>query len=139
MATLLNKRSKIHHYDKYTDEDVLPIFTSNPDGTERQNHQFLNKRNWSDLVLVKQSPLYKQKVGESKFPSPLFESDAAEMAKRAVDDRYVKYPVLNESLVATLHVEADGNDPEATTAAYEVMIPDLHGKYKLETTVIKHV
>ncbi|KAM9888684.1 hypothetical protein OXX79_012709, partial [Metschnikowia pulcherrima] len=79
------------------------------------------------------------KVGESKFPSPLFESDAAEMAKRAVDDRYVKYPVLNESLVATLHVEADGNDPEATTAAYEVMIPDLHGKYKLETTVIKHV
>ncbi|KAM9899124.1 hypothetical protein OXX69_009605, partial [Metschnikowia pulcherrima] len=139
MATLLNKRSKIHHYDKYTDEDVLPIFTSNPDGTERQNHQFLNKRNWSDLVLVKQSPLYKQKVGESKFPSPLFESDAAEMAKRAVDDRYVKYPVLNDSLVATLHVEADGNDPEATTAAYEVMIPDLHGKYKLETTVIKHV
>ncbi|KAF7998848.1 hypothetical protein HF325_006380 [Metschnikowia pulcherrima] len=139
MATLLNKRSKIHHYDKYTDEDVLPIFTSNPDGTERQNHQFLNKRNWSDLVLVKQSPLYKQKVGESKFPSPLFESDAAEMAKRAVDDRYVKYPILNESLVATLHVEADGNDPEATTAAYEVMIPDLHGKYKLETTVIKHV
>lgn len=139
MATLLNKRSKIHHYDKYTDEDVLPIFTTNPDGSNRENLQFLNKRNWSDLVLVKQSPLYKNKIGGSKFPSSLFEHDASAMAEKTVDERYVKYPILSESLVATLHVEADGNDPEATTASYEVMIPDLHGKFKLETTTIKHL
>ncbi|OBA19349.1 hypothetical protein METBIDRAFT_33530 [Metschnikowia bicuspidata var. bicuspidata NRRL YB-4993] len=139
MASLLNKTSKVHHYDKYTDEDVIPLFTSNPDGSERENHQFLNKRNWSDLVMVKQSPLYKGKTGESKFPSPLFEKDISAMAQKPIDDRYIKYPIFNESLVATLHVEADGNDPEASTASYEVMIPDLHGKFELESTSIKHV
>lgn len=136
MAGLLNKRSGIHHYDRYTDEDIVPLFTYNPDGSARENHQFLNKRNWSDLVLVKQSPLYHKKVGGSKFPSSLFDHDKAD---HKVSDRYVKYPILNESLVATLHVEAGSNDPESTTASYEVMIPDLQGKYELEKTEIKHL
>lgn len=139
MAGLLDRRSKIHHFDRYTDEDVVPIFHCNPDGSERSNHQFLNKRNWSDLVLVKQSPLYHDKIGQKKFPSSLFEHDMAEIAKKEVTDRYVKYPILKDSLVATLHVEADGNDPEATTASYEIMIPELQGKYKLEQTEIKHL
>lgn len=139
MATLLNKRSKIHHYDRYTDEDVVPIFSVNPDGTPRDNVQFLNKRNWSDLVLVKQSPLYHDKVGTAKFPGPVVESAEKQLQNHAVDERYVKYPVLENSLVATIHVEADGNDVTAKTTGYEVMIPDLHGKYELEKTVVKHL
>lgn len=140
MAHLLDKRSKIHHFDRYTDEDIVPIFSTEPDGTTaRENIQFLNKRNWSDLVLAKQSPLYKSRIGEKKFPSSLFESDIKAMENQTVSDRYVKYPILNESLVATLHVENDGNDPEAKTAAYEVMIPDLKGKFNLEQTEIKHL
>lgn len=138
MAQMLNKRSSIHHYDKYTDEDIIPIFMLNPDGTPRENQQFLNKRNWSDLVLVKQSH-HKDSIGEKRFPCSTFEHDIAAMSKKQVNDRYVKYPVLSESLAATLHVEVDGNDPEAATASYEIMIPDLHGKYDMEKTVIKHL
>lgn len=139
MASLLNKRSSIHHYDRYTHEDVLPLFTTNPDGSERDNHQFLNKRNWSDLVLVKHSAAHRTQVGTSKFPGPLLASASEEMANKTVSDRYILYPVREQSLVATLHVEADGNDPEATTAGYEVVIPELQGKYELEATAVKHL
>lgn len=138
MASLLDRRSKIHHFDRYTDEDMVPIFTSNPDGSRRENHQFLNKRNWSDLVLAKQSLVLDQ-IGSSKFPSPLLETSAAEMAKVQVSERHIKYPVFESTLVATLHVEEDGNNPEATTAAYEVMIPDLQDKYHLEKAEVKHL
>lgn len=138
MATLLDKRTKIHHYDRYTDEDILPIFTCNPDGSERENKQFLNKRNWSDLILVKQS-VYAGESIEPRFPSALEENAAAEMTKKEISEQYIKYPVLPDSLVATLRVEVDGNDPKASTMGYEVMIPDLQGKYELEKTKVKHL
>lgn len=139
MATLLDKRAKIHHYDRYTDEDIVPIFTCNPDGSERSNHQFMNKRNWSDLILVKQSALSKNEDESSKFPSPLIEKYEVEMAKNEISENYVKYPVLPDSLVATLRVEIDGNDPKASTTGYEVVIPNLAAKYELEITQIKHL
>lgn len=139
MASLLNKRSSIHHYDRYTDEDVVPIFTTNPDGSERSNHQFLNKRNWSDLVLVKHSAAHQSQIGTTKFPSPLLASAAKEMAHKKPSARYIAYPVLESSLVATIHVEEDGNNAEATTAGYEVVIPDLQGKFELEATTVKHL
>lgn len=141
MAGLLNKRSLIHHYDKYTTEDILPIFTSEPDGKPRANHQFLNKRNWSDLILAKHSPVYADQAGKgvSKFPSPLFDHDLKNFEKKRVSERYTKYPILEDSLVATLYVEASGTDATAKTGAYEVMIPDLQGKYELEKTTIKHL
>lgn len=139
MASLLNKRSSIHRYDRYTHEDVVPLFTTNPDGTQRANHQFLNKRNWSDLVLVKHSAAHQSQLGKSKFPGPLLPSAAEEMAKKKLSERYIAYPVLEDSLVATLHVEADGNDAEATTAGYEVVIPELQGKFELEATKVKHL
>lgn len=62
MATLLNKRSGIHHFNQDTDEDIVPIFVKDVDGSLRANHQFLNKRNWSDLVLAKQSVKYKSLI-----------------------------------------------------------------------------
>lgn len=141
MAALLNKRSKIHHYNRDTDEDVVPLFTSDPDGEERSNHQFMNKRNWLDLILGKQSVLYKDQVGQGvkKFPSPLFEKDLQEFAEKEQDPRYVKYPLDENSLVTTLHVEKDGNDYSATTASYEVLIPHLAGKYSLDKVAIKHL
>lgn len=139
MATLLNKRSTIHRFDAYTDEDMVPLFTSNPDGTPRENLQFLNKRNWSDLVLVKQSPLYRDKVGETKFPGALFPDDIKKAESHSVSEHHVKYPILESSLVTTLHFEAKVNDFAASTAGYEVIIPDLQGKYQLEKTQVKHL
>lgn len=141
MAGLLQKQTKVHNFDRNTSEDVLPIFKTNPDGTPRENPFFLNKRNWSDLILVKQSPIYASQVGvtEPKFPSSDMGHDKEVLAHQKIDEQHVKYPVLENSLVATLHVEKDGNDVEATTAGYEVLIPDLQGKFKLENTHIKHL
>lgn len=139
MATLLDKRTKIHHFDRYTDEDIVPIFTCNPDGSERLNHQFMNKRNWNDLVLVKQLTAYKDNAGGSKFPCALVANEEEEMAAKEVSEQYIKYPVLPDSLVATLRVEVDGNDPMASTTGYEVVIPNLDAKYQLEKTEIKHL
>ncbi|ODV67958.1 hypothetical protein HYPBUDRAFT_240009 [Hyphopichia burtonii NRRL Y-1933] len=141
MASLLDRRSKIHHFNKDTDEDIIPIFNKDTDGSQRDNLQFLNKRNWSDLILAKQSYLYKDQVdqGISKFPSSLFDDDLSQMEKRELNERYVKYPLLNDSLVTTLHVENDGNDFEANTASYEVLIPKLEGKYTFDSAPIKHL
>lgn len=141
MASLLNKRSKIHHYDKFTTEDVIPIFTSEPDGKPRSNHQFLNKRNWSDLILAKNSSVYASQTnqGISKFPCALFDHDIKALENKTVSQRYTKYPLYDESLVATLYVEADGTDPKARTGGYEVVIPELRGKFELEQTTIKHL
>ena len=66
MATLLDKRSRIHHFNQDTDEDIVPIFVKDVDGAPRANHQFLNKRNWSDLVLAKQSLKYKSLLAEAE-------------------------------------------------------------------------
>lgn len=139
MAKLLNRRSKIHHYDLYTDEDILPIFSCNPDGTERETDKFLNKRNWNDLVLAKQSVAYKGKTGEGKIPGPLVEEYAEKMAAKEISEEYIKYPLLPESLVTTIWVEIDGNDTKASTTGYEVLIPSLEAKYELEKTKIKHL
>lgn len=140
MATLLNKRSKIHHFSKFADEDVVPLFTTDPSGNKRDNHRFLNKRNWADLILAKQS-VYGDQVDSNilKFPSPALVSAQEDMDKKTEDSTHTKYPLLPDSLVTTLHVEDDPNDFECKTAGYEVLIPKLDGKFKLGKAEIKHL
>lgn len=140
MAMLLNSRSIVHKFDKNTEEDIVPLFHINPDGTERDCHKFLNKRNWNDLVLAKQSPLYKDKIGsDPKYPSSVQPEDIKKVSQITSDGRYVKYPVRAESLVTSIHFEDNGNDPEATTMAYELLIPDMCEKYILEKVKVKHL
>lgn len=140
MAALLDTRSIVHKFDKFTEEDVVPIFHINPDGSARDGHKFLNKRNWNDLILAKQSPMYKDKIGTvSKIPSAVLPKDVERASKVTPDDRNVKYPARSESLVTSIHFENDGNDPEATTMAYEVLIPDMCEKYILQKARVKHL
>lgn len=140
MANLLNRRTKIHHFNRHTQEDVVPIFLQEPKGGARDNHRFLNKRNWSDLVLAKQS-MYKKDLSENdenpvrKFPQP----QNATVKDKKTDDIWCKYPLRSDSLVTTIHVEQDGTDYEAKTTGYEVLIPRLIGNWKLETAKIKHL
>lgn len=138
MASLLNARSHLHKFDNNTQEDMVPLFHINPDGTPRNLPKFLNKRNWSDLVLAKQSTLYKDNLGVSKYPNSV-DLDDAKMEQFAGSPLYVKYPARSESLVTSIHFEAGTNDPEASTMAYEVLIPDLCEKYILEKAKVKHV
>jgi hypothetical protein len=46
MADILNKRNKVHHFDKETDEAMIPIFGHGVDGKPRNNKNLLPHRNW---------------------------------------------------------------------------------------------
>ncbi|KAI1205378.1 uncharacterized protein F4807DRAFT_453987 [Annulohypoxylon truncatum] len=49
MADILNKRNKVHHFDKETDEDMIPLFTNDVDGKPRNNKHLLPHRNWCSI------------------------------------------------------------------------------------------
>lgn len=49
MADILNKRNKVHHLDKYTEEDMIPMFTHDVDGKRRNNKTLLPRRNWCSI------------------------------------------------------------------------------------------
>jgi hypothetical protein len=49
MADVLNKRNKVHHLDDDTDENMIPIFTHDVDGTKRNNKSLLPRRNWCSI------------------------------------------------------------------------------------------
>lgn len=139
MANLLNKRTKIHHFDKFCDEDMVPIFQSETNGSKRSNHRFMNQRNWSDLILADQSK-YKDKLNEDLrlFPRPL-NSSSSSLENHEANETYTKYPLQPNSLVTTIHVEDDPTNYESKVESYELIIPQLAGKYKLTPTNIKHL
>ena len=49
MADVLNRRNKIHHFDKQTDEAMIPIFQHGVDGKPRNNKHLLPHRNWCSI------------------------------------------------------------------------------------------
>lgn len=46
LADVLNKRNKVHHFDKHTDESMVPLFHHGVDGKSRNNKHLLPHRNW---------------------------------------------------------------------------------------------
>ncbi|KAL2350237.1 hypothetical protein BJ546DRAFT_859846, partial [Cryomyces antarcticus] len=46
MGDILNKRNKTHHLDEETDEDMIPMFDHDVDGSKRNNLHLLARRNW---------------------------------------------------------------------------------------------
>lgn len=49
LADILNKRNKTHHLDRYTDENMIPMFTHDVDGKKRNNKHMLPRRNWCSI------------------------------------------------------------------------------------------
>ncbi|EXJ78242.1 hypothetical protein A1O3_09403 [Capronia epimyces CBS 606.96] len=49
LADILNKRNKTHHLDKYTDENMIPMFTHDIDNKKRNNKHMLPRRNWCSI------------------------------------------------------------------------------------------
>ncbi|KAI0976868.1 hypothetical protein F4678DRAFT_127306 [Xylaria arbuscula] len=49
MADVLNKRNKVHHFDKETEEDMMPLFAHGVDGKPRNNKNLLPHRNWCSI------------------------------------------------------------------------------------------
>ncbi|ODV95081.1 hypothetical protein PACTADRAFT_50902 [Pachysolen tannophilus NRRL Y-2460] len=142
MAKLLNKRTRVHHFDKHTDEDIIPLFTKDVDGNHRDNTHFLNKRNWCDLIPIKNNPRYinsSHEVGEKIIPGPVSKPTKpppknVEKGKKA---GVVAYPVEQNSLVVTLHVEKKPADLHSETADYELLVPPLRGTFQLKDIGVK--
>ncbi|PHH78576.1 hypothetical protein CDD82_2967 [Ophiocordyceps australis] len=51
MADVINKRNKMHHFDKQTDENMIPLFRHGVDGKVRNNAHLLPHRNWCSISL----------------------------------------------------------------------------------------
>lgn len=49
MADILNRRNKTHHLDQDTDEDMIPMFTHDVNGSSRNNKRLLPRRNWCSI------------------------------------------------------------------------------------------
>lgn len=49
LADILNKRNKIHHFDKDTEESMIPLFQHGVDGKTRNNKHLLPHRNWCSI------------------------------------------------------------------------------------------
>ncbi|KAI0474711.1 hypothetical protein F4859DRAFT_76834 [Xylaria cf. heliscus] len=49
MADVLNKRNKVHHFDKETDEGMMPLFGHGVDSKPRNNKHLLPHRNWCSI------------------------------------------------------------------------------------------
>ncbi|KAL6715844.1 hypothetical protein ACLMJK_006805 [Lecanora helva] len=49
MADILNRRNKTHHLDPETDEDMIPMFNHDVNGTSRNNKRLLPRRNWCSI------------------------------------------------------------------------------------------
>lgn len=67
MADVLNRRNKVHHFDKQTDESMIPIFQLGVDGKPRNNKHLLPHRNW--CAIRQWTP------GRTPPPSPPASSD----------------------------------------------------------------
>ncbi|ODV87270.1 hypothetical protein CANARDRAFT_26685 [[Candida] arabinofermentans NRRL YB-2248] len=137
MASLLQKRSKIHHFDRDTDEDVVNLFSLDVDGSHRANDLFLNKRNYSDLIPFKNlnekiinSKYSKFTEGDLIIPGPSTQLKKFESSD-TVDETHAAYPLDVDSLVTTFHFEVDPLDTTSNTFDYEVLIPKLDGKQQI--------
>lgn len=49
MVDVLNRRNKVHHFDKDTDEAMIPLFAAGVDGKVRGNKRMLPHRNWCSI------------------------------------------------------------------------------------------
>lgn len=131
MATLLQKRCRLHHFDLETDEDAVPIFAKEVDGVHKRKEScFMNKRNWSDIIpienLLNNPQLSKElgvKVGDIVIPGIITEQQ--KLQKLENDDQINSYPVTSGGLFTTIHVERDANQTNSQTVSYCLPIPEL--------------
>lgn len=70
MADVLNKRNKVHHLDHDTDEDMIPIFTSDVNGSKRNNKHLLPRRNWCSIREYNPEMSPPPTPTEERSPSP---------------------------------------------------------------------
>lgn len=147
---------KKHVFGREAYEDMVPLFKTDTSGKLRpteshflhHNPEFLNKRNYSDLIPVLNLAVYKDTIGTVKFPGPVDNETKEVLVAPPSEERSDKhkyhydlgYPVDAEGIAATIHVEKNVADSMGRTQDYEVMIPSLTVKeQELTQTRVKYV
>jgi hypothetical protein len=70
LADILNRRNKIHHLDDDTDEDMIPLFTKDVDGGNRNNKRLLPRRNWCSIREYNPDLTPPSTPSDERSPSP---------------------------------------------------------------------
>jgi hypothetical protein len=70
LADILNRRNKIHHLDDETDEDMIPIFTKDVDGADRNNKRLMPRRNWCSIREYNPDLTPPSTPSDERSPSP---------------------------------------------------------------------
>lgn len=124
LADFLNKRNKIHHFDRQTDEDMVRIFDVDVDGSPRNNKCLLPRRNWCSISEITSRPL--DNAGQEVKPGALFVDNDHKSKKEK------GYSNALGGLSVILHMERDQHSETAGTAPYEVIVPVYNPNYKSE-------
>lgn len=139
MVKLLQSKAGIHHFDRETDEDAVPIFKKdvNDDSSPRKETCFLNRRNWSDIIPVENafaneylSTLLKAKVGDVIMPGIVTKTGGMnivknETSKDSSNHGYSTYPITQNGVIVSLNMETDATNPKSITTRYCLPIPEL--------------
>jgi hypothetical protein len=70
LADILNRRNKIHHFNAETDEDMIPIFTKDVNGANRNNKRLLPRRNWCSIREYNPDLTPPSTPSDERSPSP---------------------------------------------------------------------
>lgn len=140
MADFLNKRNKIHHFGKHTDEDMVRIFRCDVDGSPRNNRCLLPRRNWCSIAEITPSfepqpnglteeTLTYSGTGQGRRAGPRFLiSNPSAMSRQSLQSEDAKEPMYSDAaggLSIVLHMEKDQKNADSVTMPYEVLVPLL--------------
>ena len=141
MVKFLSMRAKKHRFSKTVMEDMIPMFKSEPGTGEKREHEmFMNKRNYSDLIPIKNltekdyNERYGNVGGNDKYylAGPVLkratvtsESNVKEYEETNAD---LGYLLEDDGIIATLHIENVSDDYRSNTTDYELVVPSLHSE-----------
>ncbi|KAF4538436.1 Metallo-dependent phosphatase [Lasiodiplodia theobromae] len=121
MGDILNKRNKVHHLDADTDEDMIPMFTHDVDGTFNRSTESYGQRQASIADPPRPNPFHRRPTGLSI---------KAARKGGAFDDDDPDNPDLSAinlecGLDVVLNLEVSQKDPAGITTPYRLLVPAL--------------
>lgn len=153
VAKVLQKKTPIHHFDRETDEDAVPIFNYETTGQHHRSQTcFLPHRNWSDIIPVENvlnneylNKLFRLKLGDRLEPG-MVQDGVGLTRKDATNSGAARghhnpsYPVTERGVMATIHVETESTNSNSKTTAYSIPVPELRiTKDNLSHAGLKHL
>ncbi|KAG0687705.1 hypothetical protein C6P40_001972 [Pichia californica] len=142
MVKFLSMRARKHIFHFRIAEDMVPLFDYEAGSNNHRDHPlFMNKRNYSDIIPVEN--LSKEYIlkhfGETtnKYFIPgkvvvnkeASYNDAAEnMSAFKSKNSAIGYPLEEDGIIATIHVENSTENPKSETSDYEIVVPPLEAK-----------